>query len=219
VEESGALIGLAFDGDGDRLIAVDEKGSELTGDQILIICANMLKKEGRLKNDLLVTTVMSNLGLRVACKKYGIGHHASNVGDRYVLGDMLRLGSILGGEDAGHIIFLDHHTTGDGIIAALQLIAATIKSGKPLSKLAAMMDVFPQKLINIDVQNKPDINTLPRVLEAIRAAESDLGEEGRVLVRYSGTQNMCRVMVEGPSETLTEKYCRQIADVIKSEIG
>ncbi len=219
VVESGALIGLAFDGDGDRLIAVDEKGRELTGDQVLIICANMLKKEGRLKNDLLVTTVMSNLGLRVACKKYGISHHASNVGDRYVLADMLRMGSILGGEDAGHIIFLDHHTTGDGIIAALQLIAAIIKSGKPLSELAGMMDVFPQKLINIDVQNKPDISTVPRIVEAIRAAESDLGEEGRVLVRYSGTQNMCRVMVEGPSEALTEKYCRQIADVIRSEIG
>ena len=150
--ESGAAIGLAFDGDGDRLIAVDEKGNEITGDQVLIICANMLKKDGKLKNDLLVTTVMSNLGLRVACKKYGFKHHASKVGDRYVLEDMLSMGAIIGGEEAGHMIFLDHHTTGDGIIAAMQLIAAMVREGKPLSEMAAMMDIFPQKLINVDVQ-------------------------------------------------------------------
>lgn len=219
VVESGAALGLAFDGDGDRLIAVDEKGKELTGDQVLIICASMLKKEGRLKNNLLVTTVMSNLGLRVACKKYGLDHHASQVGDRYVLEDMLRMGSVIGGEDAGHMIFLDHHTTGDGIIAAMQLIAAMVRSGKPLSELAAMMDVFPQKLINVDVRHKPDIATVPRLMDAIRQAESELGEEGRVLVRYSGTQNMCRVMVEGPSEAVTAKYCRQIADIVQNEIG
>ena len=219
VLESGAAIGLAFDGDGDRLIAVDEKGNEITGDQILIICANMLKKDGKLKNDLLVSTVMSNLGLLVACNKYGFKHHASKVGDRYVLEDMKRLGAIIGGEDAGHMIFLDHHTTGDGIIAALQLVAAMIREGKPLSELARMMDVFPQKLINIDVKSKPDITTIPRLMEAIAQVEKELGKEGRVLVRYSGTQNMCRVMVEGPSDTLTAKYCQQIADIVKSEIG
>ena len=219
VIESGAAIGLAFDGDGDRLIAVDERGNEITGDQLLIICAYILKKEGRLKNDLLVSTVMSNLGLRVACKKYGFKHHASNIGDRYVLADMLRLGAIIGGEDAGHMIFLEHHKTGDGIIAAMQLIAAIIKEGKPLSELARLMDVFPQKLINIDVKNKPEISDIPKIMQIIRQVESALGEEGRVLVRYSGTQNMCRIMVEGPSHDLTEKYCRQIADVVKSEIG
>ncbi len=219
VVESGAAVGLAFDGDGDRLIAVDEKGNEITGDQVLIICANMLKKDGKLKNDLLVTTVMSNLGLRVACKKYGFGHHASKVGDRYVLEDMLRLGSVIGGEEAGHMIFLDHHTTGDGIIAGMQLIAAMAREGKPLSEMAAMMDIFPQKLINVDVQRKPDIETVPRLKEVIRQVEKELGDEGRVLVRYSGTQNMCRVMVEGPSHAVTETYCRQIADVVKSELG
>ncbi|MGB5217092.1 MAG: phosphoglucosamine mutase [Smithella sp.] len=219
VIKNGAAIGLAFDGDGDRLITVDERGNELTGDQLLIICANILKKEGRLKNDLLVSTVMSNLGLRVACKKYGFKHHASSIGDRYVLADMLRLGAIIGGEDAGHMIFLEHHKTGDGIIAAMQVIAAMLKEGKPLSELASMMDVFPQKLINIDVKSKPDIDKVPKIVEAIRQAEKDLGEEGRVLVRYSGTQNMCRVMVEGPSQEITDKYCRQIADVVKSEIG
>ncbi|MBA4397340.1 MAG: phosphoglucosamine mutase, partial [Syntrophus sp. (in: bacteria)] len=116
VVASGAAVGLAFDGDADRLIAVDEKGNEITGDQVLIICANMLKKDGKLKNDLLVTTVMSNLGLRMACKKFGFKHHASKVGDRYVLEDMLSMGAVIGGEEAGHMIFLDHHTTGDGII-------------------------------------------------------------------------------------------------------
>ena len=219
VVEYGAAMGLAFDGDGDRLIAIDEKGREITGDQIMVICANILKREGKLKNDLLVTTVMSNLGLTVACKKYGFRHHASKVGDRYVLEDMKRLDGIIGGEEAGHMIFLDHHTTGDGIIAALQLVAAMIKEGKPLSELARMMDIFPQKLINVDVKRKPNIEDVPKLVEAIRQAESELGGEGRVLVRYSGTQNMCRVMVEGPSDAVTEKYCRQIADVVKSELG
>lgn len=219
VVSHGAALGLAFDGDGDRLIAVDEKGNELTGDQMLTICAYVLKKEGRLKNDLLVSTVMSNLGLRMACKKYGFKHHASSIGDRYVLADMLRLGAVIGGEDAGHMIFLEHHKTGDGIIAAMQLIAAMLKEGKPLSELAQLMNVFPQKLINIDVKSKPDIAKIPGVMEAIAEVERALGEEGRVLVRYSGTQHMCRIMVEGPSVDITEKYCRQIADVVKNEIG
>ena len=219
VVECGAAVGLAFDGDGDRLIAVDEKGNEITGDQVLIICANMLKKDGKLKNDLLVTTVMSNLGLRMACKKYGFGHHASKVGDRYVLEDMMAMGAVIGGEEAGHMIFLDHHTTGDGIVAALQLIAAMVREGKPLSEMAAMMDIFPQKLINVDVKRKPDITAVPLLMEAIRQVENELGEEGRVLVRYSGTQNMCRVMVEGPTTAVTEKHCRQIADVVISELA
>lgn len=219
VVESGAAIGLAFDGDGDRLIAIDEKGREITGDQIMVICANILKREGKLKNDLLVTTVMSNLGLTVACKKYGFRHHASKVGDRYVLEDMKKLDGIIGGEEAGHMIFLDHHTTGDGIIAALQLVAAMVKEGKPLSELASMMDIFPQKLINIDVKSKPDIDKVPKLADAIQQVEKELGDEGRVLVRYSGTQNMCRVMVEGPSDSVTEKYCRRLAEVVKSEIG
>lgn len=219
VIENGAAVGLAFDGDGDRLIAVDEKGNEISGDQLLIICACILKKEGRLKNNLLVSTVMSNLGLRVACKKYGFQHHASNVGDRYVLADMLRLGAVIGGEDAGHMIFLEHHKTGDGIIAAMQLVAAMLKEGRPLSELAKLMDIFPQKLINIDVKSKPDITGVPAIMDAIAQVERELGDEGRVLVRYSGTQNMCRVMVEGPSLEITEKYCRQIADVVRKVLS
>ncbi len=218
VLENGSAIGLAYDGDGDRLIAVDEKGNEITGDQILIICAKMLKDEGKLKNDLVVSTIMSNLGLSVACKKYGFKHHASNVGDRYVLEDMLKLGSVIGGEESGHMIFHNHHTTGDGILTSLQLISAMVKTGKPLSELAKLMDVFPQKLINVDVSRKPEISTVPKIVDAIKQVESELGEKGRVLVRYSGTQNMCRVMVEGPTKEITGKYCKQIADVVQESL-
>jgi phosphoglucosamine mutase len=219
VLEARADIGLAFDGDGDRLIAVDEKGQEISGDQVLLICARNLKEKEELKNDLLVSTVMSNLGLKLACKKHGIKHHASKVGDRYVLEDMVRLGAIMGGEDAGHMIFLEHHTTGDGIVTAIQLIAAMVEMGKPLSELSKIMEIYPQKLINVDVKSKPDISSLPKIMEVIKQVESELGDNGRVLVRYSGTQNMCRVMIEGPTQEVTEKYCQQIADVIKDTIG
>jgi len=219
VVETGAAIGLAFDGDGDRLIAVDEKGHEITGDQILIIIAKMIKDQGKLKNNLVVNTIMSNLGMTIACKKFGFKTYSSQVGDRYVLEDMKRLGAVIGGEASGHIISLDHHTTGDGILSALLLLAAMVSSGKPLSELARLMDIFPQKLINIDVKSKPDISSVPQVVEAIKQVEKELGEEGRVLVRYSGTQNMCRVMVEGPTEEVTEKYCNQIANIVKNVLG
>jgi phosphoglucosamine mutase len=219
VVESGADIGLAFDGDADRLIAVDDKGHEVSGDQVLVICANVLKNQGKLENDLLVSTVMSNLGLSIACKKYGINHYASKVGDRYVLEDMKRLGAVIGGEDSGHIIFLDLHTTGDGILTAIQLISSMIIEDKRLHELAAMMDIYPQELINVAVKSKPEISSVPRMVEAIRQVEMELGDQGRVLVRYSGTQNVCRVMVEGPSDDLTEKYCRQIAEAVKTALG
>ncbi len=219
VVETGADIGLAFDGDADRLIAIDEKGNEITGDQIMIICAKMLKDEGLLANDLVVSTIMSNLGLTLACKKFGFKNHASKVGDRYVLEDMQRLGACIGGEESGHMIFLNHHTTGDGILTALQLISAMLKNGKPLSELAAMMHVLPQKLINVDVQRKPDITTVPQIVDAIKQVESELKEEGRVLIRYSGTQNMCRVMVEGPTKEVTDKHCAQLAAIVKTALS
>lgn len=214
VVEWGADIGLAFDGDGDRLIVVDEKGEEINGDQILLLCGHVLKSEGRLKNNLLVGTVMSNLGLRVACEKYGIDFFASKVGDRYVLEDMMRLGSNVGGEQSGHMLFLEHHTTGDGILTALQVIAAMLRTGKRVSELARIMDVYPQEVINVDVSRKPDISSVPQAVEVISQVERELGSDGRVLVRYSGTQNLCRVMVEGPSHEITQRYCRQIADVL-----
>jgi len=157
---------------------VDETGTEITGDQILIICGRMLAEEGRLKNNLIVSTIMSNMGLRVACKKYGFENHAAKVGDRYVLEDMQRLGGVLGGEESGHVIFLDHHTTGDGILTAMQLLAAMLKAGKPLSELAKLMDVFPQKLINVDVKSKPDIQTVPRSSRPLRRSRPSSATRG-----------------------------------------
>jgi phosphoglucosamine mutase len=214
-----ADVGFAFDGDGDRLIAVDEKGNVLTGDQIMAVCAGVMKKKGKLTNNLVVATVMSNLGLGQALKSLSIDMVATKVGDRYVLEEMKARGASIGGEESGHLIFLQEHTTGDGILSAIQLLIAMQEEKKPLSELAKVMTVFPQKLINIDVKSKPDINTVPEIVQAIKAVEDTLGEKGRVLVRYSGTQNMCRVMVEGPTEEETQRYCRQIADVVIKAIG
>jgi phosphoglucosamine mutase len=214
-----ADVGFAFDGDGDRLIAVDEKGNVLTGDQIMAVCAKVMKRKGKLTNNLVVATVMSNLGLGQALKSLGIDMVATKVGDRYVLEEMKARGASIGGEESGHLIFLQEHTTGDGILSAIQLLIAMKEENKPLSELAKVMTVFPQKLINIDVKSKPDINTVPEIVQAIKAVEDDLGEKGRVLVRYSGTQNMCRVMVEGPTAEETERHCRQVAEVVKKAIG
>jgi len=214
-----ADIGFAFDGDGDRLIAVDEKGAALTGDQIIAICARMMKEEGTLTNNLVVRTVMSNIGLGIALKRLGINSIMANVGDRNVLEEMRARGAAIGGEDSGHLIFLPHHTTGDGMITALQVLTAMKREGKSLSELAKIMTVFPQMLINIDVKTRPDLSTVPEIVKAIQGAEDALGDKGRVLVRYSGTQNMCRVMVEGPTQKETEKYCRQIAEVVRAKLG
>jgi phosphoglucosamine mutase len=214
-----ADAGFAFDGDGDRCIAVDEKGSVLTGDQIMAICAREMKKEGRLTNNLVVSTVMSNIGLGLALKELGIVHLMTNVGDRHVLEEMRKRRSSIGGEDSGHVIFLEHHTTGDGIITALQVIAAMKKSNKPLSELARVMKVFPQKLINVDVKSKPELSTIPEIALAIRTAEEQLGNKGRVLVRYSGTQDLCRVMVESSTDEDTEKYSMRIAEVIREQLS
>lgn len=219
VVKQKAAVGFAFDGDGDRLIAVDEKGGVLTGDQIIAICAKVMKDAGTLTNNLVVCTVMSNIGLSVALKELGIDQAVTQVGDRYVLEEMRASGAAIGGEDSGHVIYLQHHTTGDGIITALQVMAAMMKEQKPLSELAKIMTVFPQKLINIDVKSKPEISTVPGISRAIETVEKELGDKGRVLVRYSGTQNMCRVMVEGPTDEKVEKYCKQVADVVKEKLG
>jgi phosphoglucosamine mutase len=219
VVKGKADVGFAFDGDGDRLIAVDEKGALLTGDQVMAICAMEMKKEGKLTKNLAVCTVMSNIGLGIALKKLGIQQVTTKVGDRYVLEEMQAKGASIGGEESGHIIFLHHHTTGDGIVTALQVLAAMKKEQRPLSELAQVMNVFPQKLINVEVKSKPELSTIPEIGEVIRDVEGQLGEKGRVLVRYSGTQNMCRVMVEGPTEEETGKYCSQIADVLRAKLS
>ena len=219
VLETGADTGLALDGDGDRLIAVDEKGQILSGDHILVICANLMKRQGILKNECIVSTVMSNMGLSVALRKMGIRHETSKVGDRYVMEKMISCGAVLGGEDSGHMIFADHHTTGDGSLTALKLIESILAENKPLSELSKIMIPYPQVLINVDVHSKPDIETVPEIVNAIKSVESELGDEGRVLVRYSGTQPLCRIMVEGPNEGDTERYCRQLSDIILNNIG
>jgi phosphoglucosamine mutase len=219
VVRTKADVGFAFDGDGDRLIAVDEQGGILTGDQILAVCAGVLKKEGALTHNLVVRTVMSNIGLSVALQSLGIDSVMTKVGDRYVLEEMLARGAAIGGEDSGHLLFLEHHTTGDGIITALQVAAAMKKEGKPLSELAKVMKVFPQVLMNIDVRSRPEIETMPEIMAVIREVEGQLGDQGRVLVRYSGTQNLCRVMVEGPTREETEAHCRKILAVVQTSIG
>ena len=219
VVEKKAAVGFAFDGDGDRLIAVDEKGDVLTGDQVLAVCSATLKKEGRLANNLVVRTVMSNTGLSVALREMGVDSVMTDVGDRAVLEEMRARGAVIGGEDSGHIIFLDHHTTGDGIITALQVLAVIKKEGRPLSELAKIMKVFPQTLMNVEVTKREDTAAIPEIVRVVKDVEDRLESEGRVLVRYSGTQNICRVMVEGPTKELTEKCCRQIAEVVREKLG
>jgi len=219
VRETGADVGLAFDGDGDRLIAVDEKGMPITGDHIMAICAKMYRELGLLKNNLVVATVMSNFGFFAALKKLGIQEGVSKVGDRYVLEMMQEKGGIIGGEESGHVIFLNHHTTGDGIITALQLLCAIKRSGQPLSGLAKVMTLSPQKIINVNVKEKPPLEQIPRLQKAIKEAEAELGDQGRVLIRYSGTQSMCRVMVEGPTEPMTARLTERLAGVVKESIG
>jgi len=219
VLETGADAGLAFDGDGDRLIAVDEKGREMTGDHILAICAQLYQRRGWLKNNRVVATVMSNFGFFKAMREMGIETAEAPVGDRYVLERMKKDDAVLGGEASGHMIFLDHHTTGDGILSALQLLAARCESGRPLSELAKIMTFMPQEMINITVKSKPPLETLPELQEAVRRAEGELAGAGRILIRYSGTQAMCRVMVEGPTPELTRRLTEELAAVVRRRLG
>lgn len=219
VRELNAQIGLAFDGDGDRLVAVDERGEVLSGDQILAICAKYFTENGKLKNNIVVSTVMSNMGLGVALKDMGIKHEITGVGDRYVMEKMLDVGAVLGGEESGHTVFLNHQTTGDGILSALTLLEIMVSENRPLSDMKSVMTIFPQVLVNVDVRHKPPLETLPEVQTVIRQIDNELAGKGRVLVRYSGTQPQCRVMVEGPNAEDTKKYSNKIAQVIKETIG
>lgn len=219
VVKEKADVGLAFDGDADRCITADEKGNIISGDRILAICAQTLKKEGRLKNNIVVSTVMSNLGLSLAFKKLGIEHVTTNIGDRYVLEEMQKRKAIIGGEDSGHMIFLEHHNTGDGLITALQLLASIKKENKPLSAVSRVMKIYPQITINIAVKSKPELNAEPEIMQAIRKAEKELEGEGRILVRYSGTQLLCRVMVEAATQELADKLAQKVAGVVKNKLS
>ncbi|MDI3535210.1 MAG: phosphoglucosamine mutase [Thermosediminibacterales bacterium] len=212
-----ADVGLAFDGDADRLIPVDEKGNILTGDYVMAICGIFLKQEGKLAKNTVVSTVMSNMGLDFALKKAGCGIEKVKVGDRYVLEEMLQKGYTFGGEQSGHIIFLEHNTTGDGLLTALQLLSIMKKQNKPLSELASIMTVFPQVLVNVRVADKNRLRENKNIQDAIASAEELLGDEGRILVRPSGTEPLIRVMAEGRDKSLLDKIVNNVAYVIEKE--
>jgi phosphoglucosamine mutase len=215
VKAEGADLGLALDGDADRCLLVDEKGAMVDGDQILAIAAHAWQEAGQLKNDTVVATVMSNLGLEVALKKIGVSLKRTPVGDRYVVEEMVRGDYVLGGEQSGHVIFLDHNTTGDGLVTALGILSIMVESGRTLSDLAGTMSRFPQVLVNVRVQERRDVTTDALVASATADVESVLGDRGRVLVRASGTEPLIRVMVEGEEEGAVQRHADAIADAIR----
>lgn len=214
-----ADVGIALDGDADRVILIDENAQIVDGDVMLGICARDMYKRGVLKNNRVVATVMSNLGFIKSMESTGIEVIKSQVGDRYVIQDMLKHEANLGGEQSGHVIFLDHNTTGDGLVCALQVLRIMIETDSKLSDLASFMQRYPQTCINVRVSKKPPLETIPAITAAIQQAESTLGEFGRVLVRYSGTENICRVMIEGNKHKQVIQLANALAAVVKSEIG
>lgn len=213
-----ANIGLAFDGDADRLLAVDERGEMVDGDQIMAIVGNHMKAQGKLKKDTIVVTVMSNLGFFLMAEEKGIKAEQTKVGDRYVLERMREIGASLGGEQSGHVIFLDENTTGDGLLSALHLLQVLVETGKPLSELAGVMDVLPQALINAKVPNhkKERYMEYPEIAAAIQKLNDMFAGEGRVLIRPSGTEPLVRVMIEGKDQKMIEKEARKLADLIQN---
>ena len=218
VKEENAHIGIALDGDADRVIVCDENGRSVDGDHIIAICAINMKEKGTLKKNSVVVTIMTNKGFDIAMAKERIKVVKTKVGDRYVVDEMRKKGYVLGGEQSGHIIFSNYTTTGDGMISALQLLRIMKERGKKLSKLAECMTSLPQVLVNVDVKEKKDISKL-KVNKNIKDAESKLGEKGRVLVRYSGTQNLCRIMIEGENKREIQKIANDIAKTMKKELG
>lgn len=218
VKKEKADIGIALDGDADRVIVCDEKGSSVDGDHIIAICAIDMKEKGALRKNSVVVTIMANKGFDIAMEKKRIKIVKTKVGDRYVVDEMRKKGYVLGGEQSGHIIFSDYTTTGDGVITALQLLRVMKERGAKLSKLAECMKSLPQVLVNVVVKEKKDINKL-EVNNNIESAESKLGKKGRVLVRYSGTQNLCRIMIEGENKREIQKMANDIAKNMKKEIG
>ncbi|KAF1300140.1 MULTISPECIES: phosphoglucosamine mutase [Enterococcus] len=219
VVEKGADVGLAFDGDGDRVIAVDELGNIVDGDKIMYICAKFLSEKKRLKQDTIVTTVMSNLGFHKAVEAIGLKDVITKVGDRYVVEEMRKNDYNFGGEQSGHMIFLDFNTTGDGMLSGIQLLNIMKQTGKKLSELAAEVTIYPQKLVNIRVSNKNGAMEVPLIKEVIEEAEAEMNGEGRILVRPSGTEPLLRVMAEAPTHEKVEYYVEKIAAVVRQEIG
>lgn len=219
VVEKNADIGLAFDGDGDRLIAVDELGRIIDGDQIMFIIGKFLHSKGRLKSNTIVSTIMSNLGFYKALDDNGMTSVKTAVGDRYVVEEMRKGQFNLGGEQSGHIVFLDFNTTGDGLLTGLQLVDIMKKTGRKLSDLANEMIIFPQELVNVRVTDKNKVADNARVVEVIKQVEEEMAGNGRVLVRPSGTESLVRVMVEATDHETCKRYVTRIADVVREEMG
>ncbi|MCM6833067.1 phosphoglucosamine mutase [Leuconostoc mesenteroides] len=219
VKENDVQAGLAFDGDGDRLIAVDENGEIVDGDKIMFITGKFLNEQGRLKHNAVVSTVMSNIGFYKALAENDMTSIKTAVGDRYVMEEMIKSDHNLGGEQSGHIIFRDWATTGDGLLTALQLLYVMKETGKKLSELAAPVHIYPQKLVNITVADKEKIQHDPDVIAKIAEVEAQMAGDGRVLVRPSGTEPLLRVMVEAPTQELVEKYTESIANVVREKSG
>ncbi len=217
VVAEGADLGIAFDGDGDRCIAVDNEGNLVDGDKIMYICGKNMEENGRLKQDTVVTTVMSNLGMYKALEAHGMKSVKTKVGDRYVVEEMLKNDYNLGGEQSGHIIFLDHNTTGDGMLTALQLLQVLKTTGKSLKELAADVTTYPQELVNITVPDKATAMENARLKEVIAEVEADMHGDGRVLVRPSGTEPLLRIMAEAPTKELVHAYVTRIAAVAREE--
>ena len=217
----GADVGIAFDGDADRMLAVDEKGNIIDGDQVMAVCADFMRKNGTLKQNTLVATVMSNLGLFIAGEKMGIDIPKTKVGDRYVLEEMLKNGYNIGGEQSGHIIFLDFNTTGDGLVSALQFLSVLKKTGMKASEAAAIVEVMPQVLCNAVVkpENKQAYLENPEIAAACKALEDEFAGEGRVLIRPSGTEPLVRVMIEGKDKKYIGKKAKELADMIERILG
>ena len=219
VNETGAMIGIAHDGDADRVMFVDEQGGEIDGDVVETVCALDLQKRGLLRDNLVVSTVMCNLGFTKAMDAAGITVVQTSVGDKYVLNEMRQRNAVIGGEQSGHMIFLDHNSTGDGLITALQFLAACLRNNQPVSETAKLMQRFPQELINVRVTDKNEVMESATVSEAIQQAEAKLAGSGRVLVRPSGTEPLVRVMVEAATPEEALSYAQEIANVIQQELG
>mgnify|MGYP001886873762 FL=1 len=217
--ETGAHIGIAHDGDADRVMFVDELGNEIDGDVVETVCALDLQKRGLLRDDTVVSTVMCNLGFTKAMDAAGISVVQTQVGDKYVLNEMRKLNAVIGGEQSGHMIFLDHNSTGDGLITALQFLAACLRNDQPVSETAALMQRFPQELINVRVADKHAVSENAVVATAIAEAEAKLDGSGRILVRPSGTEPLVRVMVEAATHEEALGYAQEIASIIEREIG
>ena len=219
VRATGADMGFGFDGDADRVLAVDETGEEVDGDRIIALSALRLKEKGELTKDLVVGTVMANLGFRRTLAEHGIEVIAAPVGDRFVVEQMRETGAVLGGEQSGHVIFAEHSTTGDGVLTALQVAAAVAASDATLSRLAHVFEPFPQVLINVPVKDRAGLEGAEELWDKVRAAEATLGEDGRVLLRASGTEQLVRVMVEAEDEEVAQRTASELASAVETSLG